>query len=116
VVGAKVTRSCLSHTEIGWVNDIEFCTIKPVLFIDTTGDRLEFEVRRDNAATGTAELVAVGNSLDDAVRQAHALDPTKCEPRICGGPRLTHFPQVENAPSAERGANYPSAKERQYQW
>ena len=60
-----------------WVNDIEFYTIKPVLHVDTTGNRLEFEVRRENAATGTAELVAVGKTLRDARRQAHALAQTK---------------------------------------
>jgi hypothetical protein len=55
---------------IAWLNDTEFYSIKPVGFVDGNVTSLEFEVRLNNAATGTSELIAVGYNRDDAEVQA----------------------------------------------
>jgi hypothetical protein len=60
------------HDWIAWINDIESYTIKPVIYHNGTDGILQFELRLDNAATATSELVAVGYNPDDAEKHARA--------------------------------------------
>lgn len=57
---------------IAWVNGVEFYNIRPVMFMSTGGNSLQFELRLDNVATATSELVAEVYDLGDAEQHARA--------------------------------------------
>jgi hypothetical protein len=57
---------------IAWLNDIEFYNVKPVLYVHMDGNHLQFELRLDNAATATSELIAAVYDLDEAEKHARA--------------------------------------------
>lgn len=55
---------------ISWINNVYFYSIKIVLY---NGEQQQWELRLNNAATGKADLVATGYTLDDVHQDALSL-------------------------------------------